>query len=145
MLSRKEQNSQAIALPEEWTKKVCDLLNEVYASNCKKEEKTFEVYGSTYPNEFLFIATLVDMADERASSVSYFISVDLEEKTDSEKMLNDLVDSIGAFFDIYFATKDWDDYQAEWLEAEFKGHRFYYRISRENIALHLMADNLLNQ
>ncbi len=145
MLSRKEQNSQAIALPEEWTKKVCALLNEVYQSNCKAEEKVFEVYGSTYPNEFLLIATLVNTADESVSSVSYFISVDLEENTKPEKLLNDLVDSIGAFFDVYFATKDWDDYQAEWLEAEFKGHKFFYKISRENIALHVMADKLLNQ
>ncbi|PIK16475.1 hypothetical protein [Halobacteriovorax sp. JY17] len=145
MLSRKEQNSQAIALPEEWTKKVCTLLNEVYESNCKAEGKTIEVYGSTYPDEFLFISTLVDTNDERVASVSYFISADLDKKTNPEKMLNDLVDSIGAFFDIYFGTKDWDDYQAEWLETEFKGHRFFYKISRENIALHIMADNLLNQ
>ncbi|ATH08841.1 hypothetical protein BIY24_13055 [Halobacteriovorax marinus] len=145
MLSRKEQNSQAIALPKEWTEKVCNLLNDVYGSHCKQMDKRFEVYGSTYPNEFVLIATLADTADERAASVSYFISVDLEESTKPEKMLNDLVDSIGAFFDIYFATEDWDDYQAEWLEAEFKGHRFFYKISRENIALHIMADNLLNQ
>ncbi|OUR96335.1 hypothetical protein A9Q84_08240 [Halobacteriovorax marinus] len=145
MLSRKEQTTQPIALPKEWTKKVCDLLNEVYESQCNDVEKTFEVYGSTYADEFLFITSLVSPKDDKITPVSYFISKDLDDSTEAEKMLDDLVDSIGSFFDVYFASKDWSDYQAEWLEAEFKGHKFFYKISRENIGLHLMADNLLNQ
>lgn len=145
MLSRKEQSTQALALPEQWTKKVCDLLNEVYESHCKQEGKVFEVYGSTYPDEFLFITTLVNPEDDKITPVSYFISKDLDESTKPEKMLDDLVDSIGAFYDVYFSTNDWSDYQAEWLEAEFKGHKFFYKISRENVGLHIMADNLLNQ
>jgi hypothetical protein len=143
MLSRKEQQSEPIALPEEWTKKVRDLLNNVYESNCKKEEKVFEVYGSTYPNEFLFITSLVNPEDDKITPVTYFISKDLDESTKAEKLIDDLVDSIGAFYDVYFSTEGWNDYQAEWLEAEFKGHKFFYKISRENVALHLAADKLL--
>jgi hypothetical protein len=145
MLSRKEQSTQALALPEEWTKKVEELLNEVYESQCKQEEKVFKVFGSTYADEFLFITTLVNPNDDKITPVSYFISKDLDKSTKPEKMLDDLVDSIGSFFDVYFATKDWSDYQAEWFEAEFKGHKFFYKISRENISLHLIADGLLNQ
>lgn len=143
MLSRKEQLNEPIALPKEWTEKVGKLLNEVYESNCKQEEKVFEVYGATYPNEFLFVTSLINPKDDKITPITYFISKDLEESTKAEKMLDDLVDSIGAFYDVFFATPEWSDYQAEWLEAEFKGHRFFYKISRENVALHLAADKLL--
>ncbi|WP_127714947.1 hypothetical protein [Halobacteriovorax sp. HLS] len=143
MLSRKEHDCEAIALPEEWTKKVETLLNEVYQSNCKEVGKVFEVYGSTYPSEFVFITSLINPENDRITPVTYFISKDLDPSTKPEKMLDDLVDSIGAFYDIYFSTPDWSDFQAEWLETEFKGHKFFYKISRENVALHLAADKLL--
>lgn len=73
------------------------------------------------------------------------ISMDLEEKEDPQKYLDTLIDSIGIFFDQYFADANWNDYQANWEEAEYKKLKFFYKISRENMALSIQAEQLLNQ
>ena len=145
MLSRKEQERMGIILPESWREKVESVLYGVYQKHCDNDKKGFQVFAITYPNELILTASYHDLEQLEAIPVTYVISMDLEEKEDPQKHLDTLIDSIGIFFDAYFADADWNDYQANWAEAEYKKLKFHYKISRENMALSIQAEQLLNQ
>ena len=145
MLSRKEQNNSAILFPDEWVDKVKKILDSVYLEKCAKIEKEFQIFGFTYPDELVLAVSLVNPSNDAVIPVSYIMSADLDEKNQAEAMLNDMVDSIGNFFDIYFADKDWMDYSTRWEEVDFKNTKFFYQITRENIKFSIMADALLNK
>jgi len=145
LLSRKEQERLGIILPEQWRQKVEAVLYNVYQKQCDSDCKAFQVYAITYPNELLLTASYFDPNQLETAPVTYMISMDLEEKEDPEQYFDTLIDSIGLFFDSYFADSDWNDYQANWEEAQYKKLKFYYKISRENMALSIQAEQLLNQ
>jgi hypothetical protein len=144
MLSRKD-SPFLIDLPNEWVDKVTELLQDSYRQQLVDESKVFQVFGKLYKGEVLIIASLVDPSDEFAIPTSYFVSMDLEDGQDHTKVLDSLVDSVGAFFDTFFATKDWMDYQDQWQSEKFKDLDIFYKINRENVALTIKADQLLNQ
>ena len=144
MLSRKE-TPFLIDLPQEWVDGVYELLQSTYQAKLSELVLDFKVYGRLYKSELLVIASLVDPNNEKALPTSYFVSMDLEEGQDHTKLLDTLVDSIGAFFDLYFADPSWMDYQDIWKEEEFKGLKLNVKVTRENIDLTIKADQLLNQ
>jgi len=145
LLSRKEQERLGIILPQQWREKVESVLYNVYQKQCDANHKSFQVYALTYPNELLLTASYLSPDHLEIAPVTYIISMDLKDKEDPQKYIDNLIDSIGVFFDTYFADSDWNDYQANWEEAEYKKLKFYYKISRENMALSIQAEQLLNQ
>lgn len=150
MLSRKEQTLRANFFPKKWTAEVKNLLEGLYKPQCDVRDLYIEVYAFTYPNEILLAVSLLDKLNEATIPVTYMASADLAEKENPEETLNLLVDSIGFFFENYFAldeNEDFDDtiYSADWEESKVKNKQFHYKISRENIGLTLMADALLDQ
>ena len=60
-----------------------------------------------------------------------------------KKLLNNSVNIIGNFIDIYISTESWDEFCSNWTFEEKKKTKFYYNVSRENIALTLEANKLL--
>lgn len=146
MLSRKEQEKPGILFPENWRKKIEDLLYSVYSEKCEAVGKAFQVHGITYPNELFLAVGLVELDRLENAPVTYVVSLDLkEEDKDHEKNIETLVDSMGVFFDTYFADSDWNDYVSNWTEASFQKLNFHYKVSRENVALSIQAEALLNQ
>lgn len=143
MLSRKEQNVEGIPLPKPWIEEILDLINSVYEKNCNLLNKKFEIIGYTYPDELLLIVSLVKKDDVNDIPITYMASLDLDNNNEPKKLLNSLVDSIGILFDSVFSNKDWNEYHSNWLEGTIKEQKIFYRISRENIALTLQADELL--
>lgn len=146
MLSRKEQLKPGILLPEEWRQKVENVLYSVYQEQCDDRHKTFQVHGITYPDEFYLAVGLLNQDQLEIAPVSYIISMDLDEKNnDPEKYLDGLIDSMGIFFDQYFADENWNEFVSNWTEATYKKLKFFYKVSRENVALTIQAEALLNQ
>ena len=146
MLSKKEQDKPGILLPQPWCEKVEDVLTSPYQASCEAQGKQFQVHGITYPNELFLAVGLLDPTDLLLAPVTYIVSLDLDSnKNEPETYLDTLIDSMGIFFDSYFADADWNDYQAVWTEAEYKKIKFHYRVSRENLALTIQAESLLNQ
>lgn len=146
MLSRKEQTQAGILLPEAWRQKVENVLYSVYQEQCDNRQKSFQVHGLTYPNELYLAVGLLNQDQLEFAPVSYIVSMDLEEKNkDPEKYLDGLIDSMGVFFDSYFADENWNDYVSNWTEASYKDLKFFYKVSRENVALTIQAEALLNQ
>ena len=145
MLSRKEHEQKATHLPEEWRKKVRELLNSTYGNKFDKEKNEFAVFGMTFPAEVVLAVSLVNKKDDNAAPVTYHVSTDLNEKIKADKVVDNLVDSVGIFFDSYFEDPNWNDFFSKWEETEFKGIKIYYKISRENVGLTLLADQILEE
>ena len=147
MQPRKNQKDQPILLPDQWTGEVKELLNQNYSEQCDSTGKTFEVFGETYPDEVLMAVSFLDKKDQLIIPITYMVSADLEQKQNPEKLLKSLVDTVGLFFDGYFSgSKDQEEesvYLSNWEEAELNKVRFWYKVTRENIGLSRMADDLL--
>ena len=144
MLSRKE-TPFLIDLPKEWVASVYELMLTTYQVKLSDLGLDFKIFGRLYKSELLVIASLVDPNNETSLPTSYFVSMDLDEGQDHTKLLNTLVDSIGAFYDQYFAYDEWMDYQDMWKDEKFKDLDIFVKVTRENVELTIQADQLLNQ
>jgi hypothetical protein len=147
MLSRKEQEKSGIIIPEPWCQKVEGLLYQTYRAHCERDDKTFHVTGLTYPDEIFIAFTYLDQNQLEKTPVSYIVSVDLFDQAKAQNILDQIVDSVGIFFDQYFASSesDFDGFCPIWTEASLKNLDIYYKVTRENVRLTLEADRLLSQ
>lgn len=145
MLSRKEQERAGVPLPEKWCENAEATLYAAYQNYADQQKKEFQFHGFTYEDEVFIAASYLDSSNLLDAPVTYLVSVDLEEGKKADNILEVLLDSMGIFFDGYFSDPDWNAYEANWTEAEFKKQPFYYRVTRENVALTLQAERLLNQ
>lgn len=147
MFARLDHDIPAVLFPKDWAESLKQILLKIYGDKCLRDDKTFEVYGFSYPNEVLLIISYVGL-DKFVTPVTIFLSADLTEKTKSEEIMNDMFDSVGVFFDAYFVKDEesdeiWEEYILDWQEAEYNNQKFFYKVTRENIALTMQADDLL--
>lgn len=147
MFSRLDHDIPAVLFPKEWAEGLKQILLNIYGEKCIKADKTFEIFGFSYPKEVILIISYVGL-DKFETPVTLFISSDLTEKTNTEKLLDTMFDSAGVFFDQYFATEEnideiWDDYVLDWEETEFGKEKLFYKVTRENVGLSMQADLLL--
>jgi hypothetical protein len=145
MLARKDQDEKGQKLPIQFEEKVQKLLIENYKSQFDGSLYTFEVHGFSYSDEVVMTASLVNIQDELLPPTTYHVSADLKEDIKMDLLLDDLVDSMGMFFDTYFSTTDWNDFQARWEEMKYKKQTLHYKVTRENISASLYADQLLEE
>jgi hypothetical protein len=145
MLARKEQETKGQKLPIQFEEKVQKLLIENYKSQFDGSLFTFEVHGFSYPNEVVMTASLVNIQDELLAPTTYHVSANLDDSIKMDQLLDDLVDSMGMFFDNYFSTADWNEFQARWEEMKYKKLCLFYKVTRENISASLYADQILEQ
>lgn len=149
MFSRLDHEIEAVLFPQDWAEGLKQILLNIYGDKCLKDDKTFEVYGFSYPKEVLMVVSYVGL-DKFIAPVTLFLSADLNEKTKADDIINDMFDSVGIFLDSFFAQEEntdeiWDDYVLDWEETEFNKHNFYYKVTRENIGLTIQADLLLGK
>jgi hypothetical protein len=149
MFSRLDHDIAAVFFPTDWAAGLKQILLNIYGDKCLKDDKTFEVYGISYPSEVLMIVSYIGL-DKFIAPITLSLSADLNEKTKTDEIINDMFDSVGVFFDSYFAKEEnsdeiWDDYILDWEESEFNKQKFFYKVTRENIGLSIEADLLLGE
>lgn len=147
MFSRLDHESKAVLFPKDWADGLKQILLNIYGERCIKDEKTFEIFGFSYPNEVLLIISYVGL-DKFETPVTLFLSSDLTLKTATDKIMDTMFDSAGIFFDSYFATEEnedeiWDDYVLDWQDAEFGSDKIFYKVTRENVMLTMEANLIL--
>jgi len=147
MFSRQDHESKAVLFPKDWADGLKQILLNIYGEQAIKSERTFEIFGFSYPSEVLLIISYVGL-DKFEAPVTLFLSSDLDDKTATDKIMNTMFDSAGVFFDSYFATEEtedeiWDDYVLDWQDAEFGSDKIFYKVTRENVMLTMEADLLL--
>lgn len=120
------------------------LLRDTYLNQIG-ENMEFQVFGLTYPDEVVISVSYIDTKNSSLTPVTYQASSDLTSAVAAEKLMETLVDSIGMFFDSFFtqASDQEDIYIPRWQEEKYKKIALYYRVTRENVALSFMADQLL--
>jgi hypothetical protein len=147
MFSRLDHDTKAVLFPKDWADGLKQILLNIYGERCIKDEKSFEVFGFSYPNEVLLIISYVGL-DKFETPVTLFLSSDLTLKTASDKIMDTMFDSAGVFFDSYFAAEEnedeiWDDYVLDWQDAEFGRDKIFYKVTRENVMLTMEANLIL--
>jgi len=149
MFRRIESDAVGTQLPNEWANQFKQTLLKIYGDKCLKDDKTFEIYAFTYPEEVLLIVSYVSF-DKYTAPTTLFLSTDLNNQSKPEKTLDALCDTVGVFFDHYFGSESsndeiFDEYIHEWSEEEISGYKIFYKINRENIALSIEASKLLGE
>ena len=149
MFSRLNHETAAVLFPKDWAEGLKQILLNIYGDKCLEDDKSFEVFGFSYPTEVLMIVSYVAL-DKFISPITLFLSADLSKNTKSDEIINEMFDSVGVFFDSYFAKSEnpdeiWDDYVLDWEETEFGKLNFFYKITRENVGLSMEADLLLGE
>lgn len=153
MDSRLSHDVSPVLFPDKWTSELKQILLNIYGEQCIKEDRTFEVYGLTYPTEAMLVISYVSL-DKFIHPITLLLSADLEGQTQADKVMDKMFDAAGVFFDQYFAQKSeiennddktFEDYVLDWEEAEFASAKFHYMVTRENVGLSLAADALLGE
>lgn len=142
MLSRKSEERSPKTFPETWSKRITDVLHEVYQDKLQSSNRHFEALGLSYPKEFVLAISLVDDLGH-AVPITYLASCDLLDQQNPKKIVDKLVDSAGIFFDEYFQADDWSEYMVNWEKTTYRGVEFFYKVTREDVKATIMADSLL--
>jgi hypothetical protein len=149
MITRKEQKSEGTPIPVEWVEEFLKTLEDNFNDKKKSEEYTFDAFGKIYENELLLISCFYNTKDLNQIPISCHLSADLTEKVkkDPKKILTQLTDLMGLFYDDYFATEDFSDWEPEWQNIDLNSSKnkfdVFFRITRENIILTVQADKIL--
>jgi hypothetical protein len=143
--ARKNQTTLPIVFPESWSKNLEQLLASVYSAACKEQSRGFKTYAASFPDELLLIVSWMALDNLKATPISLFLSLDINEATSDEETLQKLVDKVGLFFDeLTGNSEDIHEYfEPLWQERSERGMTFYFKVSRENVALTLEANKLL--
>ncbi len=132
-------------IPDEWKAKVAALLNQNFKEHCETQKKSFDVFGKIYVDELVIVVSWLEDSDFNQAPISLFLSADIFEQKNTEEALKHLVDISGLFFDEFFSADNWDGYEPNWKETSYKKNDYYYKITRENVALTMEADKLLKE
>ncbi len=152
MFSRLNHDIPAVLFPKDWAESLKQILLNIYGDKCLDSDKTFEVYGFSYPSEVLLIISYVGL-DQYEAPISLFVSADLSSTTETDKLMDTMFDSAGVFFDTYFANIEqelsedeiFEDYVLDWEETEFSKQKIFYKVTRENVGLSIQANLLLGE
>lgn len=148
MLARLKSSKNGKAIPQDWLEGLSRLLNETYATECKKNDRYFDVYGQIYTEELLLIVSWLSEKDAHAAPVACFLSCQPEQMNSESKVKatqQSFIDVVGLFFDEIFASEDWAEFEPVWQEVNYKQENYFFKVSRENINLTLEANKLLGE
>lgn len=144
LLGRYESEAEGNDLPQQWQDEFINNLNLAYADVISKNDRFFDVYGRIYDREFVVVASYIHIEDQLAAPISVFISHDIiDDEKLMKKALDNLTDLFGLIFDDILDNDQWNDYNPNWSENQYKENTFFYKITRENISLTLQAEEIL--
>lgn len=146
MFARKTNSKNGTSIPQDWLESFARLLNETYKKECDQLKRYFDVYGQIYSEELLLIVSWLSEENEALSPIACFLSCEKEDMNDEKKVKetqNNYIEVVGLFFDEIFSNSEWDQFEPNWQEVSFKGHTYFFKLSRENINLTLEANRLL--
>lgn len=146
MFARKPTSKNGQSIPQDWLESLSRLLNETYAKECKDQDRYFDVYGQIYSQELLLVVSWLSEKDAHVAPIACFLSCEPEQMNDESKVKatqQSFIDVLGLFFDEIFSDSEWADYEPNWQEVTYKKENYFYKLTRENIALTIEANKLL--
>jgi hypothetical protein len=146
MFARKSSSKKGKSVPQDWLESFSRLLNESYKTESKEQNRYFDVYGQIYKEELLLVVSWLSEKDEYAAPITCFLSCEPEQMNDEKKVKEtqaNFIEVVGLFFDEIFSSEEWDEFEPNWQEVQYKQQTYFFKISRENINLTLEANKLL--
>lgn len=144
MFARNPSSKTGKPIPQEWHESLARLLNETYKKECSEAGKYFDIHGLIYPEELVVVVSYLSEKDESLAPITLFLSCDASEMNTEEKVKEtqkSYIDLVGLFFDEIFADEEWGDFVPNWQEVTHKNKNYFYKITRENVALTIEAIN----
>ena len=148
MFARKKDSKNGKTIPQDWLVSLGSLLNETYQTECEKHGRTFDVYGQIYKEELLLAVSWLSEKDEYIAPITCFLSCEPHQMDEDKKVKNTqqhFIDVVGIFFDEIFASDEWNEFEPNWQEVNYKQENYFFKLSRENINLTLEANKLLGE
>lgn len=154
ILARKTTSTDYRPIPLEAKEQITNLLTEAYEDLLTGGQKIIDVYGLIYAEEFLLALTVMDQEGRSLIPRSLLLSVDFDQtKSDFQDLLPILLEGCDAFLGQALNWSDEDLFNEEsespylglWTEESVKNTTIYSKVTRENIALTLMADEILKE
>lgn len=142
MLARKEHDKPGTIFPDTWINEVSDLLHQIYEQHLLHSKRELSVYGEIFNDEVLLILSLCPEGNASAAHFSIFLSADLTEKSDPKKVLDQLIDYSDVILNNYLRGGELDNFGI-WFNETINKLEFFYKLSKENVALTLEANKLL--
>lgn len=142
MQPRKEDQLKKFStrIPADFTEIVEETFNENFKDNIKKKQK-FKAEGTLFTNEVDFGVSLI--TEGSLDCLTCMASCDYHEKDGAlEKVLQDMIDIIGNFFDEHF-TEPSKEYSPNWVKIPHKSREIWTCISKENLKIDKIADEFL--
>ena len=143
MLSRHNEEAVGSNLPKEWLENVKATIEDAYQGLLTKNQKSLEVYGEIHKAEVAVAFSLIDNNDPRGAAITLMTSGDLKEKEDPKKTLDQILNSCGEFFDLILTSENEDFFQPNWIKTTFSKDNFFFKITRENIGVSIVANEIL--
>ena len=143
MLSRHNEEAVGAKLPQEWLENVRRTVNDSYQGLLTKNNMSLEVYGEIHPGEVAIAFSLIESDDPKGAAITLMTSGDLQEKEDPKSILDQILNSCSEFFDLILTSENEDFFQPNWIQTNFVKNNFYFKITRENIGLSIIANELL--
>lgn len=148
MLARNKNSRGGKPIPQDWSEGLARLMNESYKTECKTQERYFDVYGQIYEGELLVITSWLSEKDEYVAPIALFLSCEPDQMNSEKKVKEtqeNFIDLIGLFFDEIFSSEDWNNFEPNWQEVTHKHQNYWYKITRENVNATLEANKLLGE
>ncbi len=146
MLGRKPTSKNGTSIPSDWLESLARLLNEGYKDECKQHGRYFDVYGQIYDEELLLVVSWLSEKDEYLAPITCFLSCEpahIQNESKVKETQQNFIDVVGLFFDEIFSNEEWDEFEPNWQEVNYKHETYFFKLSRENINLTLEANRLL--
>jgi len=147
MFARNNSSKNPESFPADWIEAFSRLLNSTYKSDCTKNKRYFDVFGQIHPEELLVVISYLSELDESITPVTLFLSCDKDQMDTEEKVKKtqkNFIDLAGLFFDeVLSKGEEAIDFEPTWQEVKHNNETYFYKLTRENIALSLKANELL--
>ena len=143
MFSRFNEELKGSPIPAAWIMELEELLNTTYEGQLKLFEKRIKVFGELHPKEIAMAFSILSQDKNSTDAITLMVSGDLNEKDNPKKTLDHILNYSSEFFDLIFNDQGQDEFQPNWVKTDLKKDNFFFKITRENVELTLMANKLL--
>jgi len=147
---RIENDIKATKLPDQWIEGINQIFEDYFGTLDKFKHKSFQTWSYIYPDELVIIVSLLKNNPEiNELPITLKLSLEIQteklEPEDLKKKIDILVDLAGYFYTEVLSKVSWNDYSTNWQEYDFKEHKVWYLVSRENVDLTIQANLLLEE